>query len=122
MCRVKRAFEAALPPLNDLQQLPRRQQYLEAWETQEWADKEELMEAKQASARIASDCQDWFLLLAMCIKYWTRTCRQEGEVCLSQGMSFEMSDTDQTNLQRSDVSARGVSCIAKCSILSLAQL
>lgn len=47
--RVKRAFEAALPPLNDLQQLPRRQQYLEAWEAQEWADKEATMEAKQAS-------------------------------------------------------------------------
>ena len=45
--RVKRAFEAALPPLNDLQQLPRRQQFLEAWEAQEWADKEATMEAKQ---------------------------------------------------------------------------
>lgn len=48
-CRVKRAFEAALPPLNDLQQLPRRQQFLEAWEAQEWADKEASMEAKQVS-------------------------------------------------------------------------
>lgn len=47
--RVKRAFEAALPPLTDLQQLPRRQQFLEAWEAQEWADKEATMEAKQVS-------------------------------------------------------------------------
>lgn len=47
--RVKRAFEAALPPLSDLQQLPRRQQFLEAWEAQEWADKEAIMASKQAS-------------------------------------------------------------------------
>ena len=45
--RVKRAFEAALPPLNDLQHLPLRQQLLEAWEAQEWADREASLEATQ---------------------------------------------------------------------------
>ena len=45
--RVKRAFEAALPPLKDLQQLPLRQQLLEAWEAQEWADREASLEATQ---------------------------------------------------------------------------
>lgn len=54
--RVKRAFDAALPPLNDLQQLPRRQQFLEAWEAQEWADKEATMEAKQVFLQPSSIC------------------------------------------------------------------
>ncbi|DBA91605.1 hypothetical protein WJX77_012297 [Trebouxia sp. C0004] len=45
--RVKRAFEAALPPLDDLQHLPLRQQLLEAWEAQEWADREASLEATQ---------------------------------------------------------------------------
>lgn len=45
--RVKRAFEAALPPLDDLQRLPLRQQLLEAWEAQEWADREANLEATQ---------------------------------------------------------------------------
>ena len=45
--RVKRAFEAALPPLDDLQRLPLRQQLLEAWEAQEWADREATLQATQ---------------------------------------------------------------------------
>lgn len=45
--RVKRAFDAALPPLDDLQRLPQRQQLLEAWEAQEWADREANLEATQ---------------------------------------------------------------------------
>lgn len=45
--RVKRAFEAALPPLDDLQRLPLRQQLLEAWEAQEWADREANLETTQ---------------------------------------------------------------------------
>lgn len=45
--RVKRAFEAALPPLDDLQHLPLRQQLLEAWEAQEWADREASLETTQ---------------------------------------------------------------------------
>ena len=49
--RVKRAFEAALPPLDDLQHLPLRQQLLEGWEAQEWADREASLEATQVLQR-----------------------------------------------------------------------
>lgn len=48
--RVKRAFDAALPPLDDLQRLPLRQQLLEAWEAQEWADREASLEATQVGS------------------------------------------------------------------------
>lgn len=39
--REKRAFEAQLPPLHDLEQLPRRKAMMEAWEHKEWAEREE---------------------------------------------------------------------------------
>ena len=71
-CRVKRAFEAALPPLNDLQQLPRRQQFLEAWEAQEWADKEATMEAKQVRLVVKPRCLTpiWAILHS----FWSTRC------------------------------------------------
>lgn len=50
--RVKRAFDAALPPLDDLERLPLRQQLLEAWEAQEWADKEASLETTQVGSTI----------------------------------------------------------------------
>ena len=50
--RVKRAFDAALPPLDDLQRLPLRQQLLEAWEAQEWADREANLEATQVPSSL----------------------------------------------------------------------
>lgn len=39
--RAKREFEASLPPINDLEQLPLRQKMIEEWETKEWAEREE---------------------------------------------------------------------------------
>ena len=56
--RVKRAFDAALPPLDDLERLPLRQQLLEAWEAQEWADREASLEATQVTSTIRKnkDC------------------------------------------------------------------
>lgn len=50
--RVKRAFDAALPLLDDLEHLPLRQQLLEAWEAQEWADKEASLETTQVGSII----------------------------------------------------------------------
>ena len=38
--RAKRAFEAGLPAINDLERLPLRQRMLEAWENAEWAERE----------------------------------------------------------------------------------
>ena len=38
--RVKRAFEASLPAINDLARLPIRQRMLEHWEAQEWDERE----------------------------------------------------------------------------------
>jgi len=38
--RAKRAFEATLPPLDDLEQLPRRQRMIEEWEAEEWKERE----------------------------------------------------------------------------------
>lgn len=39
--RAKRAFEATLPPLDDVEQLPRRQRMIEEWESEEWREREE---------------------------------------------------------------------------------
>lgn len=39
--REKRAFEATLPPINDMSQLPLRQKMLEEWEEKEWREREE---------------------------------------------------------------------------------
>lgn len=39
--RSKRAFEASLPPIDDVARLPQRQAMIEAWEVQEWAEREE---------------------------------------------------------------------------------
>ena len=38
--REKRAFEATLPPLSDIERLPLRQQMLDEWESKEWAERE----------------------------------------------------------------------------------
>ncbi|KAK3288918.1 hypothetical protein CYMTET_3624 [Cymbomonas tetramitiformis] len=45
--RQKRKFEANLPPLNDLNQLPLRQKLMEDWENKEWADREEEIKGLQ---------------------------------------------------------------------------
>ncbi len=39
--REKRAFEATLPPINDLERLPLRQRMIEQWEGREWDEREE---------------------------------------------------------------------------------
>ena len=39
--REKRAFEASLPLLHDVEKLPIRQQMIEEWEKMEWADRED---------------------------------------------------------------------------------
>ncbi|KIY97934.1 hypothetical protein MNEG_10026 [Monoraphidium neglectum] len=39
--REKRAFEASLPPIDDLAQLPLRQAMIEQWEAREWAQRAE---------------------------------------------------------------------------------
>lgn len=39
--RAKRAFEATLPPIDDLSQLPLRQAMIEQWEAKEWAERSE---------------------------------------------------------------------------------
>lgn len=39
--RAKRAFEATLPPIDDVERLPERQVMIEAWEVQEWIEREE---------------------------------------------------------------------------------
>ena len=39
--REKRAFDASLPPLHDVDQLPRRQAMMEAWEHKEWAERDQ---------------------------------------------------------------------------------
>ena len=45
--RAKRAFEATLPPLNDMKLLPLRQKMMEAWEQQEWDEREGQLQAAQ---------------------------------------------------------------------------
>lgn len=45
--RAKRAFEASLPPMDDVARLPERQALIEAWEVQEWADREEEIKGLQ---------------------------------------------------------------------------
>ena len=79
--RVKRAFDAALPPLDDLQRLPLRQQLLEAWEAQEWADREANLAATQVPHlysfvtgnlqghmpyAMVNHNQSWFLIASSC--------------------------------------------------------
>ena len=39
--REKRACEASMPPIDDLQQLPLRQAMIEQWEAREWAQRGE---------------------------------------------------------------------------------
>ncbi|GFH27627.1 uncharacterized protein HaLaN_25984, partial [Haematococcus lacustris] len=39
--REKRKFEASLPPVSDLSQLPLRQKMIEEWEAREWDEREE---------------------------------------------------------------------------------
>ncbi|GFR51855.1 hypothetical protein Agub_g14325, partial [Astrephomene gubernaculifera] len=39
--RAKRAFEATLPPIDDVARLPLRQKMIEEWESREWAEREE---------------------------------------------------------------------------------
>lgn len=47
--RAKRAFEAGLPAINDLERLPLRQRMLEAWETAEWAERDAEIAGVQVS-------------------------------------------------------------------------
>ncbi len=39
--RAKRAFEATLPPIDDVARLPLRQKMIEAWEAKEWQEREQ---------------------------------------------------------------------------------
>jgi len=45
--RAKRAFEASLPPIDDVARLPERQAMIEAWEAQEWVEREEEIKGVQ---------------------------------------------------------------------------
>ena len=45
--REKRAFEATLPPLNDLERLPLRQAMIEEWETKEWQERADEIQGVQ---------------------------------------------------------------------------
>lgn len=45
--RAKRAFEATLPPIDDVERLPERQAMIEAWEVQEWIEREEEIKGVQ---------------------------------------------------------------------------
>ena len=45
--RAKRAFEASLPPLDDIDQLPLRQRLMEEWEEAEWAERANEIERLQ---------------------------------------------------------------------------
>ena len=45
--RAKRAFEASLPPIDDVERLPERQAMIEAWEVQEWVEREEEIKGVQ---------------------------------------------------------------------------
>jgi hypothetical protein len=45
--RQKRAFEASLPPIDDAERLPERQALIEAWEANEWAEREEEIKGLQ---------------------------------------------------------------------------
>jgi hypothetical protein len=45
--RAKRAFEATLPPIDDVERLPERQAMIEAWEVQEWVEREEEIKGVQ---------------------------------------------------------------------------
>ncbi|KAG2496803.1 hypothetical protein HYH03_005210 [Edaphochlamys debaryana] len=50
--RAKRAFEATLPPIDDVARLPLRQKMIEEWEAKEWAEREAEIEGIQ-EARLA---------------------------------------------------------------------
>lgn len=39
--RAKRAFEASLPPIDDVARLPLRQRMIEEWEAKEWEEREQ---------------------------------------------------------------------------------
>ena len=52
--RAKRAFEAGLPAINDLERLPLRQRMLEAWETAEWAERD--AEIAGVQVRLTQSC------------------------------------------------------------------
>jgi hypothetical protein len=45
--RAKRAFEASLPAIDDVARLPERQAMIEAWEVQEWMEREEEIKGVQ---------------------------------------------------------------------------
>jgi len=45
--RLKRAFEASLPPLHDLANLPLRQRMMEEWESHEWHEREQEIKGLQ---------------------------------------------------------------------------
>lgn len=45
--RAKRAFEATLPPLDDMERLPLRQKMIEEWEAKEWAEREKEIQGVQ---------------------------------------------------------------------------
>jgi hypothetical protein len=51
--RARRAFEAGLPPLEDLERLPQRLAAVEKEEAREWAEREEVL-ASQGEARLAA--------------------------------------------------------------------
>lgn len=45
--RQKHAFEASLPPIDDVAWLPERQAMIEAWEVQEWVEREDEIKGVQ---------------------------------------------------------------------------
>ncbi|GMH37824.1 hypothetical protein BSKO_05697 [Bryopsis sp. KO-2023] len=60
--RAKRAFEASLPPLDDLANLPLRQKMIEEWESAEWGEREQeilgVQETRLALLKQAIDCRE----------------------------------------------------------------
>jgi len=61
--RRKRAFEATLPPIDDLSRLAQRQAMIEQWEVQEWADRadeiQQLQEERLALLEAALRVSCW---------------------------------------------------------------
>lgn len=96
--RAKRAFEASLPAIDDVARLPERQAMIEAWEVQEWMEREEEIKGVQEerlsllaqALQVCNRC--WHHQVLVLCPAWssrhvicrTSDCSDDGSSCAAQ--------------------------------------
>lgn len=106
--RAKRAFEATLPSIDDVERLPERQAMIEAWEVQEWIEREEEIKGVQ---------EERLALLAQALQVGGHGCSQKAldAISLPGGLC------DGVNVRMSPIKRASVGLQNNLELLASAQ-